>query len=336
MIQFHTFTTLLSKIHQQLPPTRVLIGVAVAFVSYCVTNIWKADIDDAIKKYSGLIERSATIESNLRTLAMFQALESSLSELAIEVRNTKAMGGTQAATASAPPANRILHANRDERVAAAWAMFFIVEFFGALPKELLSLPYREEFEGLKEAKDYINVHLLYDQYVIRDCLERVGSKDGVETTPYGEKLAQNYVKAMQKRIAQWDRTRTIGTIVENVLGLLNLRKEISESDVGPNIEIPKDQSRVADCLYEGDKMTYGLLIQLSQVFRRTITEEIIRPKTATKRWIERVEIALYGISGLIALFGTKSPPERPRESPIRRSNSEIELLRRLKSRRSRV
>jgi hypothetical protein len=310
---------LLSSISKRLPPTRVLIGAGFALASYFVTSVWKAEIDDEIKKYSAVIDSASSIQTQLTFLPMFQA-SSRFWAQSIELQKTQ----IAALTKLAYPAPSVIDL-QDSRAILRQEMS-IEEFFGLkLPKEVQSLPVDDNFRPAPITKDY-------ETKSIMSCMRGVGGNVSHGDENYGDKFAEIYQAAADRGMAVEEPSATFELAARNLTKTLNTGQsaanEISEmrpamrtspsSDVNhATASLFEQQRRAIRCIEKGENQILDEFFALSARLRSVVSDKLVKPLSDTKRRIEMVEVALYGMSGLVALFGSKAGAE-PSTPPLRK------------------
>jgi hypothetical protein len=324
----------LSSLAKSLPPTRVLVAAGVALVSYFVTSVWKAGIDDDLKKYNAIIERLSFIDAQSSTLPTYEMFSRALSE-------NLALQELQVAILS-----RLAKVN-EPNAATAYAAFgkygsgeyYVVErqtkiftdFFKKLPGEVKSLTVNDDDQF------YLRITLggNYDSYSISSCIKSVtsfGSLIGViysqKFARYGDDLVTFDQQAIEKSSGSTHLSTLTPSTVEQVSQNLEAHGKIASaaglslsyavdrdlkwlSDRLPRvddsilIDFLNGRADIFQCVGNKNDAILAALVYFSYVIRNAVDENFVVPGTATKHFIERLEIAVYVLTVLVALFGGK-------------------------------
>jgi hypothetical protein len=322
----------LSSLISRLPPVRIIIGASLGLVSYFVTTVWKANIDDDIRTYSNVIERASSIETQLNSLPMFRA-SSRFWSASIETQRlqivtlSRLLKGTDKEFAMPP---QLSTSNPYEVSAVAHQETVVQEFFGRARPELRELP-------VKSAR-FATTNPEYMTRRVGWCIDRVGFEDmtarlafGLTDTPATSEFADSFAAIYRKR---WSgktsidgESTTIGTVAAKLAETLAIghaaTQEISKKQFAANPFEPSSEKltplfvdqrqRAIQCIEEGEDEVIDDFVSLSTDMRQGAASEFVRPLSDTKRKIERIEIVLYVASGLIALLGSR--PSSTERSP---------------------
>ena len=325
----------LTYLIRQLPPTRVLIGAGFALASYFVTNIWKAGIDDELKTYASIADRASVIGAQLASLPAFQA-SSRYWATSIELQRTQVAAFSQLAEAMGKPGDvRLLPSTVDPQDSRAIFRqeILIQEFFMRLPAEVASLPLDSNVRPDPMQNDY-------DFDVITSCMRTGAVNESADEKQYRKELAAVYEDSVARAGRPEDLPTTFEGAAKKFAKIIStgqsattaiLAKRPANPSSTDAVRFSSDQRQAVRCIERAENQVLDKYFALSNHLRDVMAEQLVKPRSDTRRTVERVEIALYGVSGLIALLGSKQgPSDSPPREPARRSAADIERLRRTK------
>jgi hypothetical protein len=317
--------SLLSSLIKRLPPLRVLLGAGLALASYLVSSVWKAQIDDELKKYSAAIARASSIEDLATSLSIFQATSRFWSE-SIQLQRLQVAGSSQLSKGAdtGGGTDDLLPSINEEAVRAIYHQEVLIqEFFSTLPEEVRSLHSNPALWGIDN----------YEPERFRICMITVAGQ--YAPLKYESELFQLYSYAAnepllleRERLGDHPFSFTIEQIVNRLFTRIDIGHEAaanierskppelasSANDTKEETIYWRERERTIRCIETGEEAILDDLSHLSQVVRRAITEHFVDPMSRTKRKIEFVETLLYVMSGFIALYGEMLSKHVPEET----------------------
>jgi hypothetical protein len=324
----------LSRAARWLPPARLLVGAAIAFASYYVSSVWKAEIDADLKKYSDVIEGATAVERRVASLSAFRATARFWS-VSIELQGMQAAGTRRPTNGADTLLESSLATSGNDEVSSTidHQEALIAQFFQALPPEVKGLPF---LTGLPAAD-------LYDPDRFSICMETVAGKP--VPMRYLEALFDLYkYQAVEPLALEAERERQRGgppTLEQDAHKLL-VRLDIGHvatariTAADPPSTIPpsnaaeiavyaRERQRTLRCVEKAENAILDELAQLARNVRRIVDDTLVQPKLREKRRIERAETLLYVIGGVIALYGQARrdapAPARPDRASARTAAS---------------
>jgi hypothetical protein len=330
MFSSSTFRRQFSRFRRHLPPTRALVGAGVAFASYFVSTVWKSDVDDRIGKINKYIDRIAAIETRLNELPAFQTYSHYWLEL-IELERVQIHILNRTINKNEPESFPVLEMQKDdhrERVFDNLKSTIDELVRKTLPKEYLSLKPLEQDRG-----DFIfaqnNWWRSNKTVVIQACFTQLAPVQDVRSGAYSNKLFQIYEAEADKFEGLEGPYADFGKAILSQLQRLEIGEATAKS-IGSPLTLafdnnaprlnPFDQDAASveanylarkkwavACLVTAKEATFGIISEFLRQLRSEIDTAFLVPLRKKKNMIGDLEIMVYVVSGLIALFGFAGP-----------------------------
>ena len=315
-----------SAFRRHLPPTRSLIGAGVAFVSYFVSTVWKGTVDDQMAEINGKLNRIASVEDRLNELPAFQTYSHYWLEL-IELQRAQIHIFNQTINKDDPSPFPVLELRKDDHRER------VFDNLKLTTGELVEKTLTEDFRNLKPLEQGGIFPFAENNWwrsnttdVVLACFTQLVPVEDIRPgVAYSEKLfglykAQadeakdlegpyaNFGKALRAQLQRLD----IGDEAGRLIG--DPRTVAFDNNTPPAEPFASNAKSVdanllarkkwaVGCLSTAKEATFGIISDYLRQLRSEIRTAFLVPLEKRKNMIGDLEIFLYVLSGLIALFG---------------------------------
>ncbi len=319
-----------STLLHRLPPTRALVGALLAFASYFVSTVWKGNVDDQMGTINKYIDRIAAIEARLNELPSFQTYSHYWLEL-IELQRVQIHIFNQTINKNNPDSFPVLELQKDDHRERVFDNLKLIvdELVKTSPKDILALKPLEQAQG-----NFIfasnNWWRSNKTVVVQACFTKLAP---VEDIALGVVYSNNLFKLYE---AMADKAQDLegpyvdfGKAIRAQLHRLEIGDATAQSIGDPRTvafdkntprtnPFDSDAKSVEDnflarkkwavsCLTTAKEATLGIVSEFLRQLRSEIDTVFLTPLRKKKNMIGDMEIFLYVVSGMIALFGFARP-----------------------------
>ena len=324
---------------QRIPPIPVLIGAAFAFASYLTTNVWRAHNDDQIKSYQEIIDRAGFFESQSSSLPRFQAASDySFQQYLFSQQQRNAIYDASAALGHKIGVSFYSRTrNPQDARAIARESGMLVNFFDTLPKDVSDQSIIQKSHlfvyGASAASSvplcikniWVSDHeidqSLQKQYDTQFAeLYQKRSTDNRESDDYPPTILAANVSLKTKLNIQNLATEDIAKLPLPTINSTTHPSEALKDDVAEGTPAAREifanhQFSAVRCIEHARDDVLDHYFYLLIETRRVVSQQLMEPLADSNRNLGRLEVGLYVISAIVALFATA--PGRPDKSPGR-------------------
>jgi hypothetical protein len=320
MFSFSTF-------RRHLPPTRALVGAGVAFASYFVSTVWKGHVDDQMAAINGNLNRIASIEARLNELPAFQTYLHYWLEL-IELQRAQIHIFNQTINKDNPNPFPVLELQKDDHRERVFDNLKSTteELVKTLPNGFLDLKLLEQEQSIFPfAKD--KWWRSNETVFVEACFTQLAPvQDTAPGKAYSAKLFGLYKAEADGRKDLEAPYADFGKALHAQLQRLDIGDDTGRSigdprtlaafdgNIPPRDPFASDAKSVDDnllarkrwalsCLATAKEATFGFVANYLRQLRSEARTAFLVPLEKKKNMIGDLEIFLYVVSGLIALFG---------------------------------
>ena len=315
---------------RHLPPTRALVGAALAFASYFVSTVWKGEVDDRVAAIKNHADRIAAIEARLNDLPLFQTYSHYWLEL-IELQREQIHIFNQTINKNDPEPFPVLELQKDDHRMRVFDTLksITAELVKGLPKDFLALKPLEQDQG-----DFIfasnNWWRSNRTVVVQACFTELPPVEDIDSgVVYSKKLFALYkVNADKSRdlegpyadfgaalLAQLKRLDISDATAHSIGDPRTLLFDKNKPETNPFLSETKSAEAnflarkkwAVSCLETAKEATFGIVSDFLRQLRSEIDTAFLAPLRRRRSMIGGLEIFLYVLSGMIALFGPARP-----------------------------
>jgi hypothetical protein len=324
MFSFSTFL-------RHLPPTRALLGAGLAFASYFVSTVWKGDVDDQMGTINRYIDRIAAIEARLNELPSFQTYSHYWLEL-IELQRLQIHIFNHTINKNDPESFPVLELRKDdhrERVFDNLKSIVDELVKKTLPKDFLVLkPLEQDESNFIFAQN--NWWRSNKTVVVQACFTELAPVEDIDSgVKYSKKLFELYKAKADTAQDLEGPYANFGKAILSQLQILEIGDATAQSIGDPRtIAFDKNAPQIrpfesnaksvennylarkrwaVSCLATTKEATFGIISDFLRQLRSEIDTSFLSPLRKKKNMIGDLEVFLYVVSGLIALFGFARP-----------------------------